>query len=209
MANPTEESNVVRPLAFQRDDGAWVAELRRGTPQARQLLFERHASHVTRVLARLLGTEVELSDLVHDVFMMALRDLKKLKEPGALKAWLTSIAVFIARGHIRKKTRHRWLRFLDPQELPEAPAPSASGEMRYAIRRTYAILDTLPEGERLAFALRFIDQMELKEAAEACGVSLATLKRWLTRAEAAFTEQARRDPVLRSWLETGARWGNR
>src|SRR5690242_7853663 len=98
-----DEGNVVRPLAFQPDDATLVAAVRRGDPAARRLLFERHAPHVARVLARLLGPDGELADLVHDVFLMALRDLAHLNEPAALKAWLTSVTVYVARGHIRKK----------------------------------------------------------------------------------------------------------
>jgi RNA polymerase sigma-70 factor (ECF subfamily) len=204
-----DEGNVVRPLAFQPDDAALVAAVGRGDAAARRLLFERHAPHVARVLARLLGPDSELADLVHDVFVMALRDLGRLHDPSALKAWLTSVAVHVARGHIRKKSRRRWLRFLSPDTLPDPPAPTADGDVREAMRRMYAVLETLPEDERIAFAFRFIDDMELTDAAEACGVSLATIKRRLERAETTFVARAKKDAVLASWLEGGARWGTR
>ena len=58
----------------------------------------------------------------------------------------------------------------------------------------------------IAFALRFVDGMELVEVAEACEVSLATIKRRLARAQAKFTNIARTYPVLHEWLERGARW---
>jgi RNA polymerase sigma-70 factor (ECF subfamily) len=204
---PRDEGNVVRPLAFQPDDAALVAAVRRGDEAARRLLFDRHALHVTRVLARLLGADGELADLVHDVFLMALRDLHGLRDPSSLKAWLTTLAVHLARGHIRRKARRRWLRFVAPRDLPDAPAPTADGDVRDATRRVYRVLDTLAEDERIAFALRFVDGMELTDVAEACGVSLATIKRRLDRAEALFVARARKDVVLSGWLEGGARWG--
>ena len=204
---PREEGNVVRPLAFQPDDAGLVAAVRRGDEAARRLLFDRHAHHVTRVLARLLGADGELADLVNDVFMMALRDIDRLREPAALKAWLTALTVHLARGHIRHKARRRWLRFVAPSDLPDVPAATADGDVRDATRRMYRALDTLPEDERIAFALRFIDGMELTDVAEACDVSLATIKRKLDRAEAAFVARARKDVVHTSWLEGGARWG--
>jgi RNA polymerase sigma-70 factor (ECF subfamily) len=202
-----DPGNVVRPRAFQPDDAALVAALRRGDEVARRLLFERHALHVTRVLARLLGADGELADLVHDVFVMALRDLHCLQDASALKAWLTSVTVHLARGHIRKKTRRRWLRFVAPHELPDAPAATADSDVRDAARRLYRVLDTLPEDERIAFALRFVDCMELRDVAEACDVSLATIKRRLERAEEKFVARVRKDVVLAGWLEGGARWG--
>src|SRR6266542_1354760 len=170
----SDEGNVVRPLACQPDDAGLVAAVGRGDAAARRLLFERHSPHVARVLARLLGSDGDLADLLHDVFVMALRDLARLHDPSALKAWLTSVAVHVARGHIRKKSRRRWLRFLSPDKLPDSHAPTADGDVRDAMHRMYAVLETLPEDERIAFAFRFIDSMELTDAAEACGVSLAT-----------------------------------
>jgi RNA polymerase sigma-70 factor (ECF subfamily) len=206
MPTATERNNVVRPAAFQRDDSELVAAAVRGERAAQAQIFDRHASHVTRVLARMLGTEGELADLVHEVFVMALRDLSRLTEPSALKAWLTAIAVNVARGHIRKRTRRRWLRFFAPEDVPDAEAPTADDETREAARATYAVLDKMDAEERIPFALRFIDGMELTEVAAACGVSLATIKRRLARAEAAFVEGARDRAILEPWLKGGTRW---
>ena len=59
-----------------------------------------------------------------------------------------------------------------------------------------------------AFALRFVDGMELTEVAAACETSLATIKRRLARAGARFEAAARRQPVLEEWLEGGTRWAS-
>jgi RNA polymerase sigma-70 factor, ECF subfamily len=207
---PAEEriAEVVRPTAFLPDEQL-VAAARHGDVVARTALFERHATHVARVLVRLLGSDGELPDLVHDVFTFALRDLDRLAQPAALKAWLTAIAVNTARGHIRSRVRRRWLRFFAPDELPEVESPLADEETREAMRATYAILDGMAADERIAFALRFVDGMELTETAAACGVSLATIKRRLARAEEAFVTRAREIPALERWLEGGSRWAAR
>jgi RNA polymerase sigma-70 factor (ECF subfamily) len=68
------------------------------------------------------------------------------------------------------------------------------------------LLGRLPSDERIAFALRHIEGMELGRLAEACGVSLATIKRRLARAEQRFARAAARDEVLKRWLEEGGRW---
>ena len=58
----------------------------------------------------------------------------------------------------------------------------------------------------LAFALRFVDGMDLNEVASACGVSRATVSRRLERAERRFAEGARRHEALAQWLERSSRW---
>jgi RNA polymerase sigma-70 factor (ECF subfamily) len=65
------------------------------------------------------------------------------------------------------------------------------------------VLERLPADERVAFALRFIDSMELTQVADACGVSLATIKRRLSRAQQTFQRLAAEHAVLREWLEGG------
>jgi RNA polymerase sigma-70 factor (ECF subfamily) len=68
------------------------------------------------------------------------------------------------------------------------------------------VLDNMPDAERVVFALRYVDGMELSPIAVACEISLATVKRRLARAEQRFAAAARRDNVLRAWLEEGNRW---
>jgi RNA polymerase sigma-70 factor (ECF subfamily) len=64
-------------------------------------------------------------------------------------------------------------------------------------------LTTLPADDRIAFALRVMEGMELLEVAEACRVSLATAKRRIARAQRRFAELVARDPWLREHAPRG------
>ena len=193
------------PLLSRRDDAALVSALRNGERAARAEVFNRYAPHAHRVLARVLGHDAEIPNLLHDVFARALTQIDRLEDPSALKAWLTAIAVFTAREHIRRRVRTRWLRFFASEDLPELPASDAGEEVRESLRRTYAVLDRLGVNDRIAFSLRFIEGLDLGEVAAACGVSLNTIKRRLARAEKRFVALARREPALEEWLEGGTR----
>lgn len=195
-------------VAFVGDDAALVEGFRRGDPGARAALYDRHADHVHRVLYRILGVHPDLADLHHDVFVRAIGSIGRLEDPAALKGWLTMIAVHVAHTAITRRKRRGWLWFLPGEELPEMESNTASSEVRDALRATYAVLDTLPADERIAFALRFIDGMELTEVAAACDTSLATIKRRLARATERFGAEARKQPVLEPWLDGGTRWAS-
>lgn len=198
---------VVRRLPTARDDAALVAGLREGADWARAELFDRYAPEVERVIRRVLGPErhTEIADVVHDAFVQALSGLGELREAGALGAWLRSVAANTACKTVRARSRRGWLRFLPPEELPEAPAhPDPDGQE--ACRHTYRVLDAMRAEDRLVFALRYIDGRELTEVAALCDLSLSTTKRRLARAEARFLRAARRDPVLLNCLEEGSRW---
>jgi len=193
-------SGVAR-LSLPESDEALVAALRDGRADAAATLFDRYAVHVRRVLARVLGPDPDLLDLVQDVFVTALESIAKLDEPRALRAWLTQIAIFSARTRIRRRTRWRFLRFVPSEELPELELAAVDYEGGEALQAVYRALAQLDADDRIAFALRFIEGKELSDVAGACQVSLATIKRRLSRAQSTFREAARPEPALAEWLE--------
>ncbi len=195
-------------VPFVGDDAALVAGLRARNSAAIASLYQRYGGHALRVLARVLGDDEDLEDLHHDVLVRAIRSAEHVEEASSLKAWISIVAVNVARSALKKRSLRRWLTFLPWNEVPEVEAPSTDEEA-LALRRTYAILDHLSPRDRIVFALRIIEGMELAEVAEACELSLATVKRRLVRAEARFTAMARRDPILAAWLKGGSRWGDR
>jgi len=201
------------PLAIVPDpessELALVEALRRGDRHARDVLVRRYMPLVERLVGGALGVDGDIADVVQDVFTAVLEGVHKLKDPSALPRWIASLAVFTARGRIRRRRRWRWIRFVAPETLPDTPVWQADGDTRVAVHATYRALDTLPTDERLAFSLRFVAQMELTEVAAACQVSLATIKRRLARAEAKFVAAAASSAVLRDRLDRSGRWGTR
>lgn len=204
---PVPPSQPLRPPEPFADDHLLVAALRRGDGGARVVLVERFEPLVERLVAGALGIDSEIPDVVQDVFVAVLEGVHGLKDASALRSWIATLAVFTARGRIRRRRRWRWIRFVAPEEVPEIPVSGPQGETHEAVRATYAILEDFPADERLAFSLRFISEMQLTEVADACRVSLATVKRRLARAEKRFVDAARHHPALRERLARGHRWG--
>jgi RNA polymerase sigma-70 factor (ECF subfamily) len=200
---------LVTPLKFVGDDRALVEALRSGHPGAVAVLYERHAAAVHRTLRSALGPDADLPDLVQEVFIRALDSIVQLDDHERLRGWLSGIAVFSARGLIRRRARRKWLGLFSPQRAASAQQDPPSTEARFALREVYAVLDELPVDERMPFVLRIIDGMTLPDGAEACGVSLATFKRRLARAEQKFVQAAERRPQLSPWLKEGTRWSLR
>ncbi len=160
-----------------------------GHPSARIELVDRFVHHVERVLARILGQDADLEDLVHEVFERALRAMNTLQDPSALRAWITGIAVVTARECIRRRTRGRWLRFVGSEELPEIEIEGPDHESREALRVTYAVLDRLGAEDRIAFVLRHVEGLELVDVAEATGASLNTNAASVRKRLAAFDDR--------------------
>lgn len=198
---------MVTPLTFVGDDEALHQALRAGHPGAVALFYDRHAAHLQRTLKSVLGTDGDIPDLLQEIFLRSIDRIGELEDFRRVGSWLTTIAIFTARAHIRRRARRKWLSLFSPEQVRPSQVEPPSSEARAALRETYALLDRLPVNERLAFLLRFVHGMTLPDGADACGISLATFKRRLSRAEKQFLEAARGRPELQFWLQEGTRWG--
>jgi RNA polymerase sigma-70 factor, ECF subfamily len=198
--------SMVTPLTFARGDDDLIDALRAGHPGAAAVFYDRYASSVHRTLQSVLGRDAEIPDLLQDVFIRAIDRISELEHLDQVRSWLTTIAVFTARAHIRRQTRRKWLFLFSPDQTKQNHLEPPSSDARRALRETYKTLDTLPANERIAFVLRIIEGMTLPEAAEAAGTSLATFKRRLSRAEKKFLDRVRERPLLQQWLQEGTRW---
>ncbi|MFO0547821.1 MAG: sigma-70 family RNA polymerase sigma factor [Polyangiaceae bacterium] len=195
-AAPSRRSSGV--VAFV-GDAALVAGVRARNPVAMAELFDRFGPSVLRLLTLVLGPDRDLKDAHQDVFVRAFSSIGELRDPAALRGWMNAIAINTARATIERRMRlRRWLSFFASDELPEPEPydPRAAHDAREVLRATYRVLDKLPFEERSVFALRHVDGMEHLKIAEACEVSVATVKRRLSQAEKRFTALARRTPEL-------------
>lgn len=209
---PTRPEGVVLPMGFAGDDAALVEALRDEHPGAKAAFFHRHAVYMERVITRVIGFDRELADILQQAFLNALSSIHTLKDARALKPWLARVATLTARKVLRSRSRRHWLRlFVDQEDESYAERPAAHADLATlrALAAVYAILEELPTDEHVAFALRFVEGMELTEVATACQVSLATVKRRLQRAEKRFLERAAKRPELEEWLQGGGRWTSR
>ncbi len=190
---------------------ALVAGLKAGEAWAAEALPARYGAHVRRVLFRVLGgSDRDAADLCQETFLRALHGIGQLQDARALKAWLTHVAVFTARGELRRRRRWRWLPFSDQGDGPAALTTSWAGpELQHAAEAVYRIFDRMPADERIPFALRAMMGLDLAETAAACGMSFSTVRRRLERAERRFFKLAREYEALGPWLANGGPEGDR
>lgn len=170
-----------------------------GDPRTGAALFDLVGAQVNRLVWRVLGADEDHDDLVQQVFVSLLAGLKRVRDPEALRGWVAAVTVNTVRSEIRRR-RVRRLFGLQAAAAEQVHTPTASHEARELLERTYGVLARLPADERIAFALRFIDEQPLGDVAAACDCSLATVKRRLSAAQARFRRLAERDPMLAEHL---------
>ena len=198
---------AVSNLELASNDATLVGALRGGKPGAASAFYDQYAGGVLRTLRAALGADADVPDLLQEVFIRAIDRIGDLDDCARVRSWLTTIAIFTARDHVRRRQRRNWLGLFSPDYGRARQHDPHSSEARFALREICDILQTLPADERMAFLVRVVEGASLPDGAAACTTSLATFKRRLARAERQFLDAVRGRPTLRGWLEEGTRWG--
>jgi RNA polymerase sigma-70 factor (ECF subfamily) len=149
------------------------------------VLYRRHVAYAMNLSVRLQGSASDVEDVVHDAFLRAFRRLGELRDAAVFRSWLGAIVVRLATSRLRR--RKLFERFGgsagDPIEIDAVASPDASPEDRAQLAQLYALLQTLPASDRIAWTLRNVERHPLGETARLCGCSLATVKRRIARAQ--------------------------
>jgi RNA polymerase sigma-70 factor (ECF subfamily) len=210
--SPKPEADDARSVvraSHAANDAALVKGLLADDALAKAAFFERYAPAVERLITRLIGFDRELPDILQEVFLHALVSIHGLRDPAALKPWLLSIATRCARRTLRSRARRGWLHLFadaDEEALHEPAARSSDPEAAETVRAVYTLLRAMRADDRIVFALRYIDGMDLAEVATAVSVSVATVKRRLRRSEKRFLRSACKHPLLEGWVGESSRW---
>jgi len=151
---------------------------------------ELGARFVPQTLRYLRVPEQVLHDAAQDVLLVALRRLDDFEGRSTVTTWIYGICLRVAHDYRRK---NRNCRELLVDRMPEGTAPAhqetamEGAEWRQALGR---LLDQLDENQRAAFVLYEIQQLSMKEVAEALGCPLQT---------AYFRHKSARDRVLEAF----------
>lgn len=148
--------------------------------------YRRYAPYVAKIGMRILGRRAEIEDFVQDVFVSVHRNLGTLREPGAFKSWLATLAVHEATRRLKRQKLRRWFGLDATPDYTDIADLEASPEQRALLARVFHLLDALPADDRVAWTLRYIEGETMVRVAELCGCSLSTAKRRVASAELAL-----------------------
>ncbi|NCP84818.1 MAG: RNA polymerase sigma factor [Bacteroidetes bacterium] len=170
-----------------------VEELRNQDEKATRFFIQTYQHDVFRVILKIVFNEMDAEDLTQETFMDALVHIRDFQSDSSLKTWLFRIAVNRSLQHLRackRKKRFAVLKsiFATESEEPIAiPDPSASiskkienDELSKALQLN---IEKLPENQRLAFSLIYLNGHTYQETASIMDVSVKAIEALLSRAK--------------------------
>lgn len=177
----------VLPRSPEATDAVLVARARMGERAAEAAIYARHVGFLTNLCLRLLGNRQDAEDAAQDTFVDVFEQLHALREPERLRHWISRIAIHKVHRKFRRRKLLRVLGIGSHTEDELALLPARAGlspEQRIELARLGVVLARLPDSQRAAWALRYVDGYKLEEVASLCRCSLASAKRRIAAADA-------------------------
>lgn len=154
-------------------------------------IFTEYAPFVLRVLRHLGVPAADLQDQAQEVFVAVFRGLPAFAGRSSLRTWIYGIGVHVASNYRRRAyVRHERSVSEPPEQSREADQPEALERNQNwpALRR---LLDTLDAEKREVFVLYELEELPMREVAEACGCPLQTAYSRLHAARRVLLEKYR------------------
>jgi RNA polymerase sigma-70 factor (ECF subfamily) len=176
-----------------------IEALRNGDRAEFAKLVDAYSALIYRLGLRMLGNEQDAEDVLQNTFLSALTHLPTFEGRSSVLTWLYRIAVNEALIILRRKRPEVNIddtdssddndhisptQFVDWGALPENELLSAEG--RQALDKA---IQNLPENLRMVFLLRDIQDLSIKDAADALSLTEANVKVRLLRARLLLREQ--------------------
>jgi RNA polymerase sigma-70 factor, ECF subfamily len=154
-------------------------------------VVESHRPQIFRFLLASLR-DVDLAEtLTQECFLKAHRNWARFRGDSSPMTWLMRIAINLQKDHWRNRRLQFWRNTRsNAVDLDEASEWLPSGERtaeqvmlaRERVAQVWKVVGKLSERQRTVFLLRYVEERELSEIAQATGLSEGTVKAHLSRA---------------------------
>lgn len=167
------------------DIGKLVLEAQKGNQQAMAALYEQCYRCACYLARQLVKDEDEVQDILQESYIKAFSHLNTLQEPDKFQAWLGRIVTNKCKDYLKQKrpmtfsdvfTDEEGKSSDDIEDDSEAFSPDATVDYKETKRLVQEMIDELPEEQRIAIVLRYLEDLPIKQIAEFMECSEGTIK---------------------------------
>ncbi len=167
------------------EDSELFARARRGDTAAYEEIVRRYQQIAFRTAYVITGTSAEAEEAAQDAFVKAYRALDRFRAGADPRPWLLRIVANEARNRVRASVRRQGVELRLAESVRPggaAPSPEAVAVASEDRRRLLALVNALPEDDRLVIASRYFLELSGEETSSALGIPEGTVKSRLSRA---------------------------
>ena len=175
----------------QPADQDLLVNIAAGDATALRSLYDRHSSRVYNTALSYLQQEADAQEVTQDVFTKVWRSAGSFKGNSEVTTWLYRITVNTCLSRLRKqKRRSIFSAFGD--SLPAPPDfrhPGVLLEDAEEMQSLFKTIYSLPERQKTAFILSYVEEISRSQVADIMGTSLKSVESLLMRAKAGLRKK--------------------
>lgn len=146
--------------------------------------------------------EDHAGDLVNDCWVAILEGLDQYRGRGSFDSWAMAVSENVCRMRLREANRRRETALEDAAlVLDDAPDPEEELIEKERRKALACAISELPEQERHAIILRSIEQRDIRETAEAMGVSRPVARSLVKRGMARLCRMEQVRQCVMDWMD--------
>ncbi|MEL6945434.1 MAG: RNA polymerase sigma factor [Bacteroidota bacterium] len=156
-----------------------------GKETAFRQLYELFSDKVYNTAISYVQNEQDAEEITQDVFVTIFRKAATFKGDSAAGTWIYRITINSSLNFIKKKKRSS-LFYFGKQKLDQVDFehPGILLENKEEAKVLFQVIQQLPEQQKTAFILSFIEQLPRQEVADIMETSLKAVESLLQRAKA-------------------------
>ena len=189
------EDGAVRAPDASPDDAEVIARVLDGDTQQFARLITRYQTSLYRYAVSMVLDHDVAADMVQDAFVRAYASLRACRDRTHFRAWLFQTLRNRCLDHLKEARRRNVPLDEAPPLLDGGEAPDARAERARLRDDLRAALVALPDAQREAFLMHYVQGLSYDAMAETLGESVSALKMRALRARHALTAALRRRDV--------------
>ncbi len=155
-------------------------------------IYDSHKHVVYNLCLHYLQNTQDAEEAAQDVFIKIHEKLSSFRGEASLTTWVYRIAVNQCLDALKaRKRQKRWAFFKDifsgqtdtPLDFPDFNHPGVQLEDREALERVFQKINELPENQKTAILLKYLDDLSQREMAAIMEISEKAVESLLQRAK--------------------------
>lgn len=171
-----------------------IKSISEGNQQAFQKLYESTSTFVFNSALSYAPNQNDAEEITQQVYIKVFKNIHNFKGDSSIKTWLYRITINTSLDYIKKKKKFSFM----SSGIANIPSidfdhPGVLLERKESAKELYKVIDTLPEKQRTAFTLRFIEGMPIAEIADIMETSYKAIESLLQRAKGKLREKLKKE----------------
>lgn len=161
-----------------------ITSIVNGDRHAFKRLYELLNEKVYNTALSYTQNEKDAEEITQDVFLKIHKNAASFKGQAQISTWVYRITVNTSLNYIKKRKRSAFLRFEGMlKEKPDFDHPGVLLENKENARMLFKVINNLPEKQKTAFILSYIEHLPRKEVANIMDITLKAVESLLQRAK--------------------------